>query len=100
MYTKYYYKRVDVRGETYAFLSVLVGRGLLFFTGYIVLKQYRRHNYFVVKASRLKVAVGAAMLTHDGGFEFAQQLAEAALHQTAERFDTLEQAMLYYHAVS
>lgn len=100
MYTKYYYKRVDVRGEAYDFLTVLVGRGLLFFDGYIVLKQYRRRNYFVVKASRLKVAVGNSMLSPDGGFDFAQQLAEAALHQTAERFDTLEQATLYYHAVS
>ena len=105
MHTKYYYKRVDVPGDTYDFLALQIGMNLLFSDGQIVLKQYRRRKYFVVEAYRLKAAamqitrLERTRLDRNGGFELTQQLAEAALHQTAEKFDTLEQAMLYFEMI-
>lgn len=105
MHTKYYYKRVDVSWDMYDFLSLQIGMNLQCSDGQIVLKQYRRRKYFVVRADRLRAAamqitrLERTRLDRNGGFELTQQLAEAALHQTAEKFDTLEQAMLYFEMV-
>ena len=97
MCTKYHYKRVDIRGGVYD--TLLLHADLLLFDGSIVLKQYRRRNYFVVRASCLNAAVTRTLFAHNPGLDLAYRLAETALHQTAERFDTLEQAMLYFEMV-
>ena len=97
MHTKYYYKRVDVPGGVHD--TLVLHQDLLFFGGPVVLKQYRRRNYFVVRADCLRIAIAATILALNVEGDRAQQLAEAALHQTAERFDTFEQAMLYFEMV-
>ena len=55
---------------------------------YIVLHQMRSEKYLVVSVD--------AWLADKRNNETT---AETALHQTAERFDTLEQAMLYFEMV-
>jgi len=87
------YKRMDVPQDRYSSLEVHISGGN---PPVFILKQSGRQVYYVVDDDAWWTACadlsGLAMSMDD--------LAELALHQTAERFDTLEQAMLYFAATT
>ena len=63
----------------------------------IILKRSNRREYYVVHTPswyECYLAQGHTTPTPLG------EIAEITLHQTAERFDTLEQALLYFNAVA
>ena len=101
MSAEYHYKRVDIPGQIYRNLNDWLSHTMLYSLKYIVLKQCNQQRYFVVNCVPwVNCTVHMCQLAGGASDVAAHQPAEATLHQTAERFDTLEQAMLYYHAVS
>ena len=104
MSDKHHYKRLDVSGQQYVPVEshTAYARHIALPDGlrYFVLKQYRRKNYFVGDY-RTWISALASIYKHTPRADLCAiaRPPETALHQTAERFDTLEQAMLYFEMV-
>ena len=74
------------------------------FSGTAVLETSSTRQFYVVNMSSWRGRVSASglyarMLSDHIYTDEADQILADALDQTAEKFDTLEQAMLYYHLV-
>ena len=86
------YKRIDIQQDEYSSLSTHVSDVN---PPVFILKQRGRQVYYVVD----DVAWWVAFFNLSGLAMSVDAIAEITLHQTAERFDTLEQAMLYFEVV-
>ena len=74
------------------------------FSGTVVLENRRTQQYYVVDMPSWRGRVSipylhSRLLIGYISMDEADQILTDALHQTAERFDTLEQAMLYFEMV-
>ena len=74
------------------------------FSGIVVLENRSTRQCYVVDMPSWRGRVNvdklhARMLSSNISVDEADQILADALHQTAERFDTLEQAMLYFEMV-
>jgi hypothetical protein len=66
----------------------------------VILKRAYRREYYVVNTSDWRTCYsGLIRDTFAWRVTSLDEIAECALYQTAERFDTLEQAMLYFSTV-
>ena len=87
------YKRVDIHDGVYSSLVTHVSDAN---PPVFILKQRGRQAYYVVD----DVEWWEAGFSLSGLAMSMDEIAEITLHQTAERFDTLEQAVLYFNAVA
>ena len=92
---KYLYKRIDIQQDEYSSLSTHVSN---INPPVFILKQRGRQVYYVVDDVAWWEAV--VSLSDLSSSMDEDEIAEIALHQAAERFDTLEQAMLYFAATT
>ena len=105
MSDKHHYKRLDIPRQQYSsvesHMAYAIQASLLSECEHsMLLKQYRRENYFVVGyRTWVSVLNSIYACTPKADLHAIARPAETALYKTAERFDTLEQAMLYYHLV-
>ena len=93
---RYLYARVDTPGRRqYKYLIDYVSprQG-----AYMILKAHHRQQYFVLNTIAWWATGYPAVKNLNTGLQMLKQM-DVWLHQTAERFDTLEQAMLYFEMV-
>ena len=94
--SRYAYARVDTPGRRqYEYLIDYVSprQGT-----HMVLKAQHRQQYFVLNTSTWWATGYPAVKDFTNWLQNLQQM-NIWLHNNAEKFDTLEQAMLYYHLV-
>ena len=94
--SRYLYARVDTPGRRqYKYLIDYVSprQG-----AYMILKAHHRQQYFVLNTIAWWATGYPAVKNLNTGLQMLKQM-DVWLHQTAERFDTLEQAMLYFEMV-
>ena len=94
--SRYAYARVDIPGRRqYKYLIEYVSPRL---GTHVVLKAQYRQQYFVLNTTTWRTTGYPAVKNLNTGLQMLKQM-DVWLHNNAEKFDTLEQAMLYFEMV-